>query len=440
MTPQQLSALTAYADATHRDLGVAVRQAPTHAARARTLHQVLNGHPAHAINDILGRSRRRRQGIFFSGAEWAKLIAEALPAARCDRILDPACGIGDLLLAVARQLPLGPNLSATLRAWSERLAGHDLHAAFLTLAWHRLQALAVERHGLAFPRLQLPTDYPASFRVANALKEPWSLRAGDGLVMNPPFQAIAAPRGTINGIGRHTAALPFIERAIGNAPPGVHVVALVPEVLRSGSRYERLRDWLAQRCDNLRFDAHGLFSQEANIDVALLVATTRAIGATQPVMRAPAVTVAAVVTENAKVTCRLGDICSVRVGAVVPHRTLKNAPRQPYIAVADVAPWKEVTPARSVGYRATAHTPPFVVVRRTSGPKDKERVRATVVRGTGPILVENHLLVLTPHEGTLSACRALVEKLRKPYIHAWVNQRIRCRHLTVSAVREIPLT
>lgn len=436
MTPNQLSALTAYAQATHAGLSVAVRQAPSHAIRTQTLHEVLNGHPAQAVNDILGRSRRRRQGIFFSGVQWASVIAGALPAERCERIVDPACGIGDLLLAAARQLPLGPTLDATLKAWAGRLIGVDLYGPFLALAWHRLQALAMERHGLAHPRLRLATVCPATFRVANSLREPWQLRAGDGLVMNPPFQAIAAPRGTINGTGRVTAALPFLERAVGHAPPGVHIVALVPEVMRSGSRYARLRDWLAQRCQQLRFEAHGLFSQEANIDVALLVAVTRA-----PASRSACVEAANLAPEPAVAVPvrRLGDVCSVRVGAVVPHRTLKNAPRQPYIAVADVTPWEETTPARSVGYRASTHAPPFVVVRRTSSPKDKERVRATIVCGEAPILVENHLLVLTPNEHTVAACRELAAALKRPQTHAWLNERIRCRHLTVGAVREIPL-
>ena len=435
MTPNQLSALTAYAQATHAGLSVAIRQTPSHAMRTQTLHEVLNGHPAQAVNDILGRSRRRRQGIFFSGTQWATLITNALPVERCERIVDPACGIGDLLLATARQLPLGPTLDATLNAWARRLAGMDLHGPFLALAWHRLQALAMERHGLAHPRLRLAIECPVSFRVANSLREPWELRAGDGLVMNPPFQAITAPRSTINGTGRVTAALPFLERAVGHAPAGVHIAALVPEVLRSGSRYERLRDWLAQRCDQLHFEARGLFSREANIDVALLVATTRP----PPHRPARAQIMDAGHEPKALVPARLGDMCSVHVGAVVPHRTLKNAPRQPYIAVADVTPWTETTPARSVGYRASTHTPPFVVVRRTSGPKDKERVRATIVRGVAPILVENHLLVLTPNEHTVAACRKIVAALKLPQTHAWLNKRIRCRHLTVGAVREIPL-
>jgi len=436
VTPKQLSALKAYAQATHAGLCVAVRQAPTHATRTQTLYELLNGHPAEAVNEILGRPRRRREGLYFSGSRWGQLVADALPTERCERVVDPACGIGDLLLATARHLPLGPTLEATLRAWSSRLVGVDLHGPFLALAWHRLQALAMDRHGLVHPHLRLGTMCPASFRVANSLREKWRLRAGDGVVMNPPFQAIAAPLGTINGTGRVTAALAFLERAIGHAPPGVHVVALVPEVIRSGSRYARLRDWLAQRCQQLHFKAHGQFSEEANIDVALLVATTRSptsrlilVDEANAASKAPA----------AAVVRRLGDVCSVHVGAVVPHRTRKNGPRQPYIAVVDVTPWEETSPTRTVGYRASTHAPPFVVVRRTSGPRDKERVRATIVRGEAPILVENHLLVLTPNVHSVRACRELAAALKRPQTSSWLNERIRCRHLTVGAVREIPL-
>ena len=53
--------------------------------------------------------------------------------------------------------------------------------------------------------------------------------------------------------------------------------------------------------------------------------------------------------------------------------------------------------------------------------------------------VENHLLVALPKDGTLGSCKMLLRELQKDATNAWFNSESRCRHLTVGAVKELPL-
>ena len=89
-------------------------------------------------------------------------------------------------------------------------------------------------------------------------------------------------------------------------------------------------------------------------------------------------------------------------------------------------------------FEGRVFSPPFVVVRRTSRPGDKHRALGTIINNARPVAVENHLLVLLPKDGTVKACRELLRVLRKPQTTQWLDQYIRCRHLTVSALADLP--
>jgi hypothetical protein len=77
-------------------------------------------------------------------------------------------------------------------------------------------------------------------------------------------------------------------------------------------------------------------------------------------------------------------------------------------------------------------------VRRTSRPGDEHRAVATIVVCDRPVAVENHLLVCRPRDGSGTACQTLLDVLQRPETTSWLDRRICCRHLTVSAVRSIP--
>lgn len=138
---------------------------------------------------------------------------------------------------------------------------------------------------------------------------------------------------------------------------------------------------------------------------------------------------------------RVEDRFEVSVGAVVPHRDPEEGKESPYICARDLAGqdehWAGTIRRRHPGrvFRA-----PFVAVRRTSRPAaGGRRVPATIVRCKDPVLAENHLLICRPRDGSLRTCAELVAVLASAEAGAWLDARIRCRHLTVTALRELPL-
>jgi hypothetical protein len=130
---------------------------------------------------------------------------------------------------------------------------------------------------------------------------------------------------------------------------------------------------------------------------------------------------------------------SVSVGSVVPHRDPEVGTSLPYIH-ARILPlhgdWRSASETRR--FSGSTVPPPFVVVRRTSAPNQRRRLTATLILGTQTVAVENHLLVLRPLDGRVGTCRELLRLLRRTTSTEWINLRIRCRHLTVEALRELP--
>lgn len=382
-----------------------------------------------AINALLGRDDRKNDGIFFSGAAWAARLIDALPPGPFKRFVDPSCGVGDLLLEAARRLPLGQNLSSTLGIWSQAFHGMDLHAPLAHMAWSRLQALAMYLHNAeSGDRMPLFVDTDATFGQLNSLEESWGLMPGDCVLMNPPYNPVISPEWSVTSRGRVTAAALFLERAVTTAPPGTVIAALLPEVIRSGTRFEKLRNLVKQRCEIHVFSPQGRFSSEADIDIFIISATVRE-RAIEPTS----------ITDQDPCKKTLEDIASIHVGSIVPHRAASSKSRRAYIDVDGAPMWSEVWPSEQRKFYGRSFDPPFVVIRRTSGPSDKERARATIVRGSSPVIVENHLLVVKPIKSTLRNCRYIMSILRDSRTTDWLNEQLRCRHLTVKIMKLLPL-
>jgi hypothetical protein len=60
------------------------------------------------------------------------------------------------------------------------------------------------------------------------------------------------------------------------------------------------------------------------------------------------------------------------------------------------------------------------------------------VDGPKPLAVENHLLVLRPLDGRVETCQELAAWLAEDEVQSVLDARIRCRHLTTAALREVP--
>jgi hypothetical protein len=339
--------------------------------------------------------------------------------------------MGDLLLAVANKLPLGSKLSDTLRRWGRQLTGTDLHREFIEGARTRLVLLARQRQKSD----ELLTTSHASFfpqiRVADGLRQHAMFERATHLLLNPPFGLVNPPAGCRWAGGRITEAARFVVTALERAAPGVELLAILPDVLRSGSFTERWRSRVSELAEVHLAEPYGVFDASADVDVFLLRLIRSERGPRHGIQQWPGMTLAKTIT--------IADYFDVHVGRVVPHRDKKIGPRHAYIHPRCVPTWRVIRNfSETRKHKGMAFLPPFVVIRRTSRPGDVYRATATVIAGRSPVAVENHLIVCEPKDGELATCKELMGQLKSKAVNEYLDARIRCRHLTVSAVAGIP--
>lgn len=393
-----------------------------------TSHPLLNGVPYATFRREIDISTRREIGAFFSSDDVAGALASQL-AGVLDTdalVLDPTCGIGDLLLARAAALLLGDDLTATLAAWSERLAGFDVRKDLVDLCKARLCMLARARGGFtdqtdpldAFPHI-----------VAQDMTAPESrdlLRRADAILFNPPFGKTTWPEKLDWASGEINAAAIFLNHLVAAIRPDVPIAAVLPEVLRCGSRYSRFRARLLKLGYSGSFQTHGRFDSWTDVDVFSTLLTR--------LESAGSLWTAA--SRDSRST--VDDFYEVRVGSVVPHRDSVSGPSRAYICAKTTPAWQTAfSPSNHLAYSGKVFIPPFVAIRRTSSPSDKFRAVATVVVGEEAVAVENHLLVATPRDNSVAACEALVAVLRTSETNDQLNELMRCRHLTTGAIKNL---
>jgi hypothetical protein len=398
-------------------------------------HMLINGHANELVYDALTREERRANGIFFSDAKWARALVEKIDLRKWKRFLDPSCGTGDLLIEICKQLPLKSSRSETVLAWSRMLGAIERNEHFLKIAWARIQALAMQRHGEPIDESGF-IPMPGGFLAANALKVPLDIKEGDCVVMNPPFQRVPTHPKSEIGRGLRSAAAVHIERVLSFAPNNVAFAAILPEVLRSGTLYHSFREMLDRRLAVSQFSCEGNFGGDADIDVAILHGVT-----CKKIVDDVASQSSATGNGNGrKAPSCVGDLFSVQVGPVVPHRAPRAGQRYSYLTARNCPAWGTVNVSTETDrFKAKVMSGPFVVVRRTSSPADTKRARATLVKGKGPWLVDNHLLVLTPKSRSVGDCAKLLVSLQDNRTDDWLNRQIRCRHLTVSSILNLPI-
>jgi N-6 DNA Methylase len=394
----------------------------------------LDGQAGRELRRLIPLDDLRATGTFFTNSGLAARVAErVLPTlGKGSKILDPACGAGDLLLACAKGLAAGRGFRDTLDRWGRVLLGRDLQPEFVAAARVRL-ALAALKRGMK-PRGGgeiAHLDALAEIKEGCGRTDCKAIGRATHIVINPPFNLIPAPPACEWTSGGVSAAAVFLDECLQSVAPGARVVAILPDVLRSGERYSRWRRRITQRARLESVDLFGQFDRWADIDVFLL----ELLVTSEPVTSA-----ANWEYPTAAKGQTLGDRFEVSVGPLVPFRHAARGPWCRYIHARGIPAWGVVEAVvESRRFKGRTHSPPFTVVRRTSRVGDKHRAVATVICGSSPVAVENHLLVLKPKDGRTETCRNLLLVLQRPEIDAWLNQRIRCRHLTVNAIREIPL-
>lgn len=389
---------------------------------------LLNGTPYRAHRLAFGIEHRRSAGTFFTGADSARIIAQqlhrAIPAD--GMVMDPTCGIGDLLLAYAEKLPIGKSLSQTLELWGRKLAGLDLDRDLIRLAKARLVIQARLRGDFKDDIDCIESIFPL-IRVGDMFSTSSELSQPDGFLFNPPFGVIKDVSGCDWSAGSVNSAALFLVELIERKKDSAAISALLPEVLRCGSRYAAFRNYLRGMGVGGNYTSLGRFDTWADVDV---FSTLIAASQQEKIWDADVETV----DQNS-----VGDRFDVRVGTVVPHRHKNRGPWRRYICAKSTPRWNvNFEPTTSRRFSGTTFMPPFVVVRRTSSPSDRYRAVATVVVGDRPVAVENHLLVLLPHDKKLKGCVELSRVLALDETNDYLNTAMRCRHLTTGIVGQIP--
>ena len=401
--------------------------------RELIISDLLDGQAGAKLRETIPLNVRRKEGAFFSSSRLrsAAIVGWHDKNASPFSVLDPAVGAGDLLIEVAQHLPIEKNLAQTLDQWSRLLHGRDIEPTFVRLTKARLALLAASRVSTGRGTTNTNTDdiFP-EIRVGDGLEllsKGWS---GEHILMNPPYIYRSVAKGTAWASGRTNLAALFLYNAVYYAQPGTRVTAILPDVIRTGSRYSRLRSIVATHLHSPVIESYGQFDEWTDIDVFIL----RGIVGDTPSE------IDNVEWWNPTAGRKLGDAFNVHVGPVVPHRDIDSGPLQPYLYARAVPQEGEfdISKAEQRGYKKRSFEPPFVIVRRTSRPGERLRGSGTVIVGKGEVQIENHLLVLEPKDGSLDSCYRVIDLLNTAHAKQWLDERIRCRHLTVHAINEMP--
>lgn len=401
----------------------------------QAVEAAVNGQASAKLEALVPRSSLKRAGAFFSNSALATTVAsEFEPPNKKNHLAatDLACGAGNLLIAAARKLPVSESLTATLKHWGMRLAGFDLQSEFVE-ATHLRLALFARHLGAKFDlgaQDRLKNFFPF-IRKADGIQGLSTLSTPGHLLLNPPFNQVSAPKVCSWGSGKISRAALFVDQCICQVPVGTKISAILPDVLRSGSRYKRWREKMEASAAITRIKPMGNF-QTADVDVFIIDFTTGG--------NTPGLTKGVQWWQQGESSKNVGQQFDVHVGAVVKHRLKRNHPKRPYLHAKGLPYWGELAEfGDEVRFEGPLVQPPFVAIRRTSSPSDRHRAIATVISGTEPLAVDNHLIYCLPISGGKQSCEQLVKTLKTDRTNNFLNMRIRCRHLTVGVVREIPV-
>ena len=220
----------------------------------------LDGQPGRELRRLVGLEEQRAAGAFFTGSALAERAVAPL-AKSLDRrsvILDPACGAGDLLVSVSKLMPSRRDLSSRLAFWGRRLVGRDLQPEFVRATKLRLALAAVGREFHPGRIRTLDEDRLFPWITSGCgLSDPDIFSRATHIVVNPPFTTMIAPADCEWAGGGVSMAALFIDACLRQAKEGTRIVAILPEVLRSGERYRKWRSWLEDRAGFVESNCSG---------------------------------------------------------------------------------------------------------------------------------------------------------------------------------------
>ncbi|BFQ92338.1 N-6 DNA methylase [Gallibacterium anatis] len=385
---------------------------------------------SNAIASYLPAEMRKEIGAFFTESRLSRKAIQCFQQAITAKsiVFDPNCGVGNLLLESSNQLGVYNHLSDTLKVWGEVLRGFDVQAEFIELTKLRLIMAALVRGVKADCSLEQAMCYFKYIIQQDSLAVSASiLKSVTHLFMNPPFIAIDSPKCDYWGKGKTNSAAVFFDYYLRNVPDKCNIVAILPDVLRSGSRFKHFRDFVSENLQG-KCDIEGRFSDTADVDVFILSGQKCKDG--QGIIWSPQY----INSHN------LGEDYDVCIGPLVAYRDKREGNIYPYFHPKNCKNWEIVTAVSETReFNGKVIQPPCVLIKRTSSPSDKYRAAATLINLKQPIAVENHLIIVTPKDKSLKKCKRLLKMLERPEINQFLNEQIRLRHLTVGVIKSIPL-
>ncbi|MGQ6514596.1 N-6 DNA methylase [Serratia sp. IR-2025] len=380
----------------------------------------LEDDPQHFLRTNESINTLRDSGVFFTGeelsAECAHRISHTLQ--HDSKIVDPCCGAGNLLIALSKYLPVAAALSETLSMWNSMLYGYDLYEDFIYAAKLRLVLEAIRR-GVIVDEINLGKNINSltNIKVLDFLSRSVSYEAYTHVIINPPYnQSILKHYKYWRG-GKVNLAAVFIDEIITNSSSDMHLVAILPDVLRSGTRYEKWREEIGGLISG-EVIIRGRFDSKTDVDVFILDCQIKenTLGFQWT-------------NKHALSTSVISDHFSVSIGKVVPYRDKDDGHSHVYIYPGLLKSWDMICSSDILSkrkHRSVPIQPPFITIKRTSSPKDKNRAGAHLIYGSEPVFVENHLVIVKPFDNDINE------------VNSFLNDIIRCRHLTVKVVKDIP--